>query len=111
MSRPSMKSLSVVNISAAKRVEPPSDLDPNEAAIFRKTVSSCDPSHFVPTDVPLLVLYSQAICISRMAVAALKQTADKDTINLWDRSTKLVASLATRPHSGSSRRGPRPTII
>ena len=100
--RPSASSLSVVALHSARRVEPPPNLSKVESEIFRKTVASCDPSHFVASDVPLLVAYAKAIVTNDKAYDELNRNYSRDAANLWDRSMKNFISL-----SRSLRLGPR----
>jgi hypothetical protein len=94
--RTSEAALSVVPLTA-KRVEPPPDLSKEEMSAFRALVATVAPEHFTKTDVPLIVAYVQATQISRRAAIALDDDfVSRDTLALWDRSTKMMATLATR---------------
>src|SRR5262245_59438345 len=92
--RSSVNSLSVVSIHSATRLNPPPNLSKDEAEIFRRTVASCHPSHFVLSDLPLLVAYSKAILTNEKAYDELNRCYSRDAANLWDRSTKNILSLA-----------------
>jgi len=96
--RQSAADLSVVRLHPAspRRLEPPHDLTPAEAALFRATVAASAPGHLVETDVPLLVSYVQATLTSRRAAKAIAISADRETVNVWDRATRLQAALAVK---------------
>src|SRR5262245_43666912 len=82
---------------AVSRVVPPADLNKEEAEAFRKLVASVHPQHFAPQDVPLIIAYVQSMLHSRRASEALSgKFAGKDTLAMWDRSTKIMSTLATR---------------
>jgi hypothetical protein len=53
-------------------------------------VDACDASHFRESDLPLLISYIQATLISRGAAH------DPDRIALWEKATRMQATLATR---------------
>jgi len=99
MIRPGRKSASYLAAppvdGGQPRLQPPSFLTNDEQALFTELVEACAPQHFVKSDEPLLVAYVQAILVSRQAV----RDAGKDdtaALSLWEKSTKLAASLATR---------------
>jgi len=93
--RPSIGDLTVVPIERGRqRLEPPADLSATEASLFRSIVANCSPDHFVPSDVPLLVSYIQSTLLSRRAAKAL--ATDAAALNVWDRATRMQATLATR---------------
>jgi phage terminase small subunit len=94
--RKSSAAMSVVPISNAgvKRLEPPAYLGREEAELFRFLVASTSLDHFVASDIPLLVSYCQATLVSRRAAASLAETSDM--IVVWERATRMQATLATR---------------
>jgi hypothetical protein len=49
-------------------LKPPDDLDQLERAEFASLVLGAPPSHFLPSDVPLLAAYSKAIAERSRAV-------------------------------------------
>jgi hypothetical protein len=57
-------------------------------------VGSCAPEHFVASDRPLLVSYVQATLLSRSAAAAVAEGATG--MQVWERATRMQATLATR---------------
>ena len=50
------------------RLQPPEHLDTWERRLFVELTEACSPRHFVPSDLPLLTSYVQAILLSRSAV-------------------------------------------
>ena len=78
----------------APRLQPPADLGAEETALFRQLVASCPSDHFVESDQPLLTAYVIAICLSRRAAAKLAE--DPSLATVWERSTRMLATLATR---------------
>ena len=78
----------------APRLQPPNDLGPEERALFVKLVGSSPSGHFIETDQPLLTAYVIAICLSRRAAAKLAE--DPSLATVWERSTRMLATLATR---------------
>jgi hypothetical protein len=53
--------LSVIPLSpGARRLQPPADLDPDAAQVFREIVNACPESHFVASDQQLLATYATA---------------------------------------------------
>ena len=76
------------------RLQPPEFLDDLERELFREIIESCAPDHFVPSDVPLLVAYVQAVLLAR---GAIKEAAtEKSALTIWDHATKAQNTLATR---------------
>src|SRR5262245_12968525 len=80
--------------AAASRLRPPDHLGSEEAKIFRTIVAESGPRHFVATDVHLLAAYCEAIVISRWAAAALRK--DQGAAAVWERTVRVLATLATR---------------
>jgi hypothetical protein len=80
--------------SAHQRLAPPVDLTATEAKLFRELVACCVPNHFVRSDLPLLVSYVQATLLSRRAASALAKNAAM--ISVWEKATRMQATLATR---------------
>jgi phage terminase small subunit len=93
--RKSAAELSVVPIDAARKpVEPPADLKPQEAAIFRDVVASCDPTHFRKSDVPILAALCTATYLSRFYAGQIGE--DATAFKNYVETTKLVISLSTK---------------
>ncbi len=55
------------NGSTRSLLKPPEDLDQIERAEFISLITGAPPSHFVPSDVPLIAAYSKAIVAERVA--------------------------------------------
>jgi hypothetical protein len=77
-----------------RRLSPPADLPADEAALFREIISNTAPDHFVPSDLPLLISYVQSTRLSRRAAVALHK--DASLITVWEKATRMQATLATR---------------
>jgi len=71
-------------------LEPPSKLTKQEAEIFTNIVTTCRPTHFVPSDLVLLVAYAQATAISQ------NSAHDPSKIVTFEKSTRVMALLATK---------------
>jgi len=88
--------------SRDRRLQPPDDLGPSAAALFRKLVASCPPTHFCAADAPLLGVYCSALIISQ------RSASDPSQFQAWERSTRLVAQLCSKLRlSPSSRSDPK----
>ena len=72
------------------RLDAPSTLTTAEQKLFNQLIAACDASHFRRSDLPLLVAFVQATAISQAAAH------DPDKIVIWEKSTRLLATLATR---------------
>jgi hypothetical protein len=72
----------------------PSGLSVEERNLFDELVRSCDPRHFVKSDLPLLVSYIQSTLLSRSSFAKMKK--DPDMVAVWEKATRMQATLATR---------------
>ena len=71
-------------------LQPPAYLNEEERALFAELIAACDTRAFVPSDTPLLVSFVQATLVARSTAH------DPDKAQLWERSVKLQATLATR---------------
>ena len=76
------------------RQEPPSNLSDDERTLFTELVESCAPTHFVKSDLPLLISFIQATLLVRRAATGMVD--DPDLIAVFEKSVKLQATLATR---------------
>jgi hypothetical protein len=76
------------------RQDPPSHLSDDERTLFVELVESCAPSHFVESDLPLLVSFVQATLLVRRAATGMID--DPDLIAVFEKAVKLQATLATR---------------
>src|SRR5258708_17636935 len=52
-------------------LRPPEDLDQLERVEFANLISGAPPSHFLPSDVPLIAAYAKAIVAERVASGEL----------------------------------------
>jgi hypothetical protein len=89
--RKSAELIALPNVaSAPSRLSPPTYLNAKERKLFVELINACDPRHFVESDMPLLVAYVQAVLLSRA-------TAHKrDDVQVWEKATRMLATLATR---------------
>ena len=93
--RKSADELAVINVNGdPPRLDPPPTLTDPERALFVEIVQACSPKHFVPSDVPLVVSYVQATLLSRQAVTNAATTPAM--LALWEKATRMQATLATR---------------
>jgi hypothetical protein len=76
------------------RLQPPAHLNDHERALFVELIEACSPRHFVASDLPLLASYVQAILLSRSAVKDAAE--DPAMLVLWEKATRMQATLATR---------------
>ncbi len=89
--RKSLASLTTLKVDgSASRLLPPASITNEEQALFSELVEACDASHFRDSDIPLLVSYIQSTLISRCAAH------DPDKITIWEKATRMQATLATR---------------
>jgi hypothetical protein len=93
--RPSADDLNIIPLyPTGSRVQTPDDLAPSEATLFHHLVRSCAPDHFVASDVPLLVSFVQATLASRRSAKAM--TRNPKLAAVWEKATRMQATLATR---------------
>jgi phage terminase small subunit len=83
------------------RLDPPATLSDPERTVFVSTVNACDPSHFTPADLPLLISYCQAAVASAEAAAKVKATGAVDAAGntspwhgVWLKQVRALATLA-----------------
>jgi hypothetical protein len=72
----------------------PSGLSADERKLFNELINACDPRHFVKSDLPLLVSYIQSTLLSRRAASQMGR--DPDMVTVWEKATRMQATLATR---------------
>jgi hypothetical protein len=70
------------------RLTPPSYLTKPERSLFVELVSSCDPRHFIVSDLPLLTSFVQATLEARKG--------PRGDIEYWEKAVRIQAMLATR---------------
>jgi hypothetical protein len=93
--RKSCDELAIINVNGdPPRLDPPPTLTDPERALFVEIVQACSPKHFVPSDLPLVVSYVQATLLSRQAVT--NAAAAPAMLALWEKATRMQATLATR---------------
>jgi hypothetical protein len=93
--RKSSANLAVIPVNGdPPRLEAPSSLTNDERSLFTEIVAACAPTHFVASDVPILISFVQATLLSRQAVT--KAAKDAGALALWEKATRLQATLATR---------------
>src|SRR5262245_7668914 len=78
--------------SGRKKVEPPDDLRPEIAAVFKEVVASCDANHFHRGDIPMLISFATATCLARFYADHLNK--DAGVFKQWTEAVKLQAALA-----------------
>ena len=90
--RKSTANVSAPNLTGKRpRLTPPSSLNTAERTLFNELVGSCPPDQFLEkSDAPLLIAYVQAAVISQATAH------DPDKIAIWEKSTRMLATLATR---------------
>ena len=76
------------------RLTTPPGLRTDEQTLFNELVGACDPRHFVKSDIPLLISYVQSTLLSRDAAAKLEN--DPRLVAVWEKATRMQATLATR---------------
>ena len=82
----------VVNGNAPSRFS--EAIKPQEAAIFREVVASCDPTHFRKSDVPILAALCTATYLSRFYADQIGE--DATAFKNYVETTKLVITLSTK---------------
>ena len=93
--RKSSDELAVINVNGdPPRLDPPPTLTDPERALFVELVQACSPKHFLPSDLPLVVSYVQATLLSRRAVTSAATAPAM--LALWEKATRMQATLATR---------------
>jgi hypothetical protein len=76
------------------RLNPPQYLTNLEQTLFVELVASCPAKQFVLSDIPLLASYVQATILARGAVKEAAQ--DPRSLAVWEKATRMQATLATR---------------
>jgi phage terminase small subunit len=112
MPRKSKASLILAHIGPGmSRLQPPAELAPEVAAIFRETVASAPADHFQPEDSVLLTAYCQTAVLVRQAAAALAANPIVNgRVSPWlaahTTHVRLLAQLAMRLKLGPRARRP-----
>lgn len=113
MPRRSKASLTIASITPIRRLEPPPELGPIDAEVFRSTVASVAPSHFQAEDVPLLASYARTVVLLRQASAELARepvvgTAPSPWLRVHSGLIRSLAILTTRLRLGPRARDHHP---
>ena len=91
------------NGSTRQLLQPPDDLDKLERAEFVGLILGAPPSHFVPSDVPLIAAYSKAIVAERVASGELAAAyvvgspgGDRPSpwLPIWQAKVRALTTLA-----------------
>lgn len=112
MPRTSEAALTLAHIGpGAKRLDPPADLAPDAAAIFRATVASVPANHFSPEDTTLLAAYCRTAVLAKQAAEALTANPIVDgKVSPWlathTAHVRLLSQLAIRLKLGPRARRP-----
>lgn len=103
MPRKSAAELSVVTglERQANRLRPPATLSEAERAAFIEIVNSCDPKHFVRSDLPLLCRYAEASVLAEQAAQELRQGAviggrPSPWITVQEKAVRALIALSMR---------------
>lgn len=87
--RKSQASYDVPTVSGASpRLDPPSWLTKDERVLFVEIVRACSPSHFVRSDLPLLISFVQTTLLAR------KAARDPEGIGAWEKAVRSQCQLA-----------------
>jgi phage terminase small subunit len=80
----------------------PAGLSTEEEAVFRHLLAAVDPGHFILSDMPLLIGYTQAIAMHDRATKALRREGDvvNGKVNPWvvvlEKSQRAMVALSMR---------------
>jgi hypothetical protein len=98
--RPSVEDLNVIPLGPAMdRLQPPNNLKPNEARLFREVVANCPANHFAPADVYLLTNFVRTTLIVDRAMKDLEKSKLKERparMKSLDQAIKMQSLLATK---------------
>jgi phage terminase small subunit len=84
------------------RLQPPTGLGASETELFRSLVSANDPSHFRPSDLPLLARYVEACVLAERAAAEMRKTGPvidgraSPWIVIQEKSVRAMTALSMR---------------
>ena len=85
-------------------LQPPKYLNAAERKFFCELIAAVDTRHFVESDLPLIVSYTQATLMARSAAR------DPEQIAIWEKSARMQAMLATRLRLAPQARADAKTI-
>lgn len=104
MPRKSTAALSIVppvNVGLV-RLSPPGYLSKDEQRVFRAIVGACEPHHFTPADMPLVVEYSRACVLGDCAAVQLAENGAviEGKMSAWltvqEKAQRALVALAAR---------------
>ena len=75
-------------------LQPPPSLDATEAQAFSQLVASCAADHFVQSDTALLVSFVRSTLLAERAAKRMRR--DVTFVAVWEKATRMQATLATR---------------
>jgi hypothetical protein len=88
------------------RLRPPAELSAEERKIFTDLVAASKPTHFQPSDAPLLVAYVRSIAMERSAAKAIHAGKDRQALSRWTQATKTMYALSLRLRLSPQARAP-----
>jgi phage terminase small subunit len=100
--RKSAAALAVIGVDGnPNRLLPPASLSDAERAVFVDVVTACDPTHFQPSDLPLLCRYCEAAVLGEQAALELRRGAVVDGkpspwITIQEKAVRAMVSLSMR---------------
>jgi hypothetical protein len=101
--------------SSRKTIEPPADLKPQAAEIFREMVASCAANHFRKSDIPILTAFATATHLSRFYAERIGES--EGAFKAWEAAARLHlsgdqtadhAAITIRPQDHRTARALRP---
>jgi hypothetical protein len=81
-------------VHSSERLRPPAELTTAEKKIFVDIVSNSKPTHFIATDLPLLVCYCHAVVMENQL--ARQVAKDGELLPKWERAAKSLVALSMR---------------
>jgi phage terminase small subunit len=100
--RKSAAALSVIPIEVKpNQLQPPGSLSEAERKVFIDIVTACEPQHFRPADLPLLVRYVEACVLADQAAEQLRDGAVIDGkpspwITVQEKAVRAMVALSMR---------------
>jgi hypothetical protein len=98
--RKSAAALSVIPVEGKpNRLQPPASLSEAERKVFVDLVTACEPQHFRPADLPLLVRYVEACVLADQAAEQLRLGAVIDGkpspwITIQEKAVRAIVALS-----------------
>jgi phage terminase small subunit len=100
--RKSAAALSVIPVDGKpNRLQPPPSLSEAERKIFIDIVTACEPQHFRPADLPLLVRYVEACVLADQAAEQLRLGPVIDGkpspwVTIQEKAVRAIVALSMR---------------